>query len=134
MPLGEENVQHFLASGRIQHRHARYLRHLLYHLVAVAQLGGSRHLGKVRIVYHAGYLQAGVYLHLLLKMDYLLNRAGQRAADVHNIQHFKRAWLEVNKVLMIAAKRSGTHSVAADIEHDRVPIHVKRGGDLRRQA
>ena len=35
---------------------------------------------------------------------------------------------------MIAAKRSGTHSVAADIEHDRVPIHVKRGGDLRRQG
>ena len=24
--------------------------------------------------------------------------------------------------------------IAADIEHDRVPIHVKRGGDLRRQG
>ena len=76
-------------------------------------------------------------LHLLLQVDDLLHRAGERTADVdhvQNLQLLRAHGHEVLKVLVIAAERRGADGVAADVKHDGVPVHGKCRSDLRRQG
>ena len=78
----------------------------------------------------------GMDLHLLLQVDDLLHRAGKRAADIDDIQDlqlFRAHGHEVLKVLVITAERGRTDGIAADVEHDGVPVHGKCRSDLRRQ-
>ena len=76
-------------------------------------------------------------LHLLLQVDDLLHRAGERTADIDHVQDLqllRSHGHEVLKVLIITAERRGTDGVAADVEHDGVPVHGKCRSDLRRQG
>ncbi|MFR5420526.1 MAG: hypothetical protein ACLTG4_00270 [Oscillospiraceae bacterium] len=76
-------------------------------------------------------------LHLLLQVDDLLHRAGERTADVdhvQNLQLLRAHGHKVLKVLIIAAECRGTDGVAADVKHNGVPVHGKCRSDLRRQG
>ena len=73
-------------------------------------------------------------LHAVLQAEQLLHRAGQGPPDVHNVQHLQRTGLEVNKILMVAAQRRGTHVVAAHVEDNGVPIQNECGRHLGREG
>ena len=76
-------------------------------------------------------------LHLLLQVDDLLHRAGERTADVdhvQNLQLLRAHGHKVLKVLIIAAECRGADGVAADVKHNGVPVHGKCRSDLRRQG
>ena len=140
VPLGQEDVEHLLLAGRVHDRNACPVADLAQHLITVAQLRRRGHGGEVGVVDHAGDLQMGMDLHLLLQVDDLLHRAGKRAADIDDIQNlqlFRAHGHEVLKVLIITAERGGADGVAADVEHDEIPVlregRGHRGGHVARR-
>ena len=58
MPLRHKDVQHILPARGIGHGYAAYLGYFFNDLVSVPQLVRAGHIGKIRVVYHAGYLQS----------------------------------------------------------------------------
>ena len=72
-------------------------------------------------------------LHSLLKSYKLFNGAGQRPAYIYDIEYLQSTRLKIHKVLMIAAQCSCTDVIAADVEHDRVPLKNEGRGDLSRK-
>ena len=136
-PVGQKLRQILRPTRGMHDRQPAALRGLAQHVVAAAQVVRARVVEEVGVVDKSGHALPREALHLAHELHDLLRRLRHRAEHVHNVPHLKLLRLQRGKIAVIPPERHRARRVAADVEHDEIPVlregRGHRGGHVARR-